>query len=51
MPSPSFWPLIVAGGLAIVAYGVVYAWALVFAGALIFAFGAFGWALEPSSEG
>lgn len=50
MPSPSFWPMVVAVGLAVVAYGVVYAWALVFAGALIFAIGAFGWALEPSSE-
>jgi cytochrome c oxidase subunit 1 len=48
MPSPSFWPLVAALGLPIIAYGVMYSWWLVGAGALTLVIGLTGWALEPS---
>ena len=48
LPSPSFWPLIVALGLPIMAYGALWSWWLVGAGALVTVIGVYGWALEPS---
>jgi cytochrome c oxidase subunit 1 len=50
LPSPSFWPLVAAIGLPIIAYGVIYSWWLLGAGALVLLVGLFGWALEPSVE-
>jgi cytochrome c oxidase subunit 1 len=48
LPSPSYWPLVSAVGLPIIAYGVLYAWWLVAAGALVVLIGFMGWAVEPS---
>jgi cytochrome c oxidase subunit 1 len=48
LPSPSFWPLVAALGLPIVAYGVLYSWALLGAGAALALVGFYGWAMEPS---
>jgi cytochrome c oxidase subunit I len=48
MPSPSYWPLVVAFGLPVVAYGVIYNLLLSFVGAAIIVLGVYGWAMEPS---
>ncbi|MGE5225991.1 MAG: cytochrome c oxidase subunit I [Planctomycetaceae bacterium] len=48
LPSPSFWPIVAALGLPIIAYGVLYSWWLVGAGALVTVVAFLGWALEPS---
>jgi cytochrome c oxidase subunit I len=48
LPGPSFWPLVAALGLPIMAYGVIYAWWLLGVGAATTLTGLFGWALEPS---
>jgi cytochrome c oxidase subunit 1 len=48
LPGPSFWPLVAAAGLPVVAYGAMYSWWLVGAGALVLLVGLYGWALEPS---
>jgi cytochrome c oxidase subunit I len=48
LPSPSFWPLVAAIGLPVIAYGVIYSWWLVGAGALITVSAFMGWAMEPS---
>jgi cytochrome c oxidase subunit 1 len=48
MPSPSYWPLIVALGLLVVAYGMVFQLLLAAVGGAILLYGVFGWALEPS---
>jgi cytochrome c oxidase subunit 1 len=48
MPSPSYWPLVVAFGLPIAAYGVIFSVVMAAVGGLIVILGAFGWALEPS---
>jgi cytochrome c oxidase subunit 1 len=48
LPSPSFWPLVVAVGLPVIGYGLLYSWWLVGLGALILVGGLFAWAIEPS---
>jgi cytochrome c oxidase subunit 1 len=49
LPSPSYWPLVAAVGMPLIAYGVVYAsWWLGGLGVLVALVGFYGWALEPS---
>ena len=48
LPSPSYWPILLAIGLPIMAYGVIYTTWLIIAGALVVLLSMFGWALEPS---
>jgi cytochrome c oxidase subunit 1 len=48
MPSPSYWPIILAFGLPIIGYGIMYNTLLAMVGALIVLAAAFAWALEPS---
>ncbi len=47
MPSPSYWPIILAFGILILAYGVIYSTLLLAAGAAVIILALFGWALEP----
>jgi cytochrome c oxidase subunit 1 len=50
MPSPSFFPLISAMGLPIIATGLIYDPAIVAVGAAVLVVGIYGWALEPATE-
>ncbi|MCH8995359.1 MAG: cbb3-type cytochrome c oxidase subunit I, partial [Chloroflexi bacterium] len=50
LPSPSYFPLIAALGLPVVALGFIYDFALVAVGATILLAGVFAWALEPEAE-
>ena len=47
LPSPSYWPLILAFGMMVICYGVIYSTLLLAAGAAIAVLALFGWALEP----
>jgi cytochrome c oxidase subunit 1 len=47
LPSPSYWPLVLAFSLPVMAYGVIYNTLLIVAGAAIAVLAMFGWALEP----
>jgi cytochrome c oxidase subunit I len=50
MPSPSYFPLVLAVGLPIMGFGVIYKlWWLVGIGVLIVLTGAYGWVLEPAT--
>ena len=50
LPSPSYWPIVLAFGLPWVAYGLIYnLWFCVLGGILIFG-GMYGWMIEPSTE-
>jgi cytochrome c oxidase subunit 1 len=51
MPSPSFYPLVVAAGLPFLGYAAVFlnVW-LVIPGLLLITFGVYAWALEPGTE-
>ncbi len=48
LPSPSYWPIILAISLPIMGYGVIFNRLLIVAGALILLLAMFAWALEPS---
>jgi cytochrome c oxidase subunit 1 len=48
MPSPSYWPMIVAIALPIIAYGIIFSKVLAVAGGAILLLGMFAWSLEPS---
>ena len=56
MPSPSYFPLVAAFGLPVMAYGMVYgrssgqSYVVTVLGALILRAGLFAWAMEPSAE-
>ncbi|CAN5838336.1 cytochrome c oxidase subunit I [soil metagenome] len=50
LPSPSYWPLVLAVGLPLVAFGLIYNLALCFAGAVVMAAAIYGWSLEPSVD-
>jgi cytochrome c oxidase subunit 1 len=47
LPSPSYWPIVMAFGLPIIAYGLIYSlWLCAVGGAIVVA-AIYGWALEP----
>ena len=47
MPKPSYWPLVAAIGIPLIAYGLMFQWALAAVGGLVLLTGIYGWALEP----
>jgi cytochrome c oxidase subunit 1 len=51
LPAPSYWPIVLALGLPIIAYGIIFERLLAVGGAAIVFLGAYGWALEPSMSG
>jgi hypothetical protein len=50
IPGPSFWPIIVAGGLVLIAIGVVSSFTVSIIGILILLIAIGGWAIENRSE-
>jgi cytochrome c oxidase subunit I len=48
MPSPSYWPIVLAVGLPIIGYGVIFTRWLILIGGAIVLLAAYGWSLEPS---
>ncbi len=48
MPSPSYWPMVVAIALPIMAYGIIYSKVLTVIGGAILLMGIYAWSLEPS---
>ena len=48
LPAPSYWPIVLAFALPIMAYGVIYTTWLIVLGAAIAITAMFGWALEPA---
>jgi cytochrome c oxidase subunit I len=50
LPSPSYWPLVVAVGLPIIAYGLIYTLWLAIPGGLLVMAGIYGWVLEPATD-
>ncbi len=49
LPSPSYWPIMMALALPIMSYGVIYNTLLIVVGAALLVGSVFGWALEPST--
>ena len=50
LPSPSYWPIVLAFGLPIVAYGLIFSWWLCLLGGAIIVTAMFGWAFEPPDD-
>ena len=48
LPAPSYWPIVLAFSLPVLAYGVIYSTWLIAAGGAIAVMALFGWALEPA---
>ncbi len=47
MPSPSYWPIITAAGVALIGGGLLSHYALSFVGGAIAMMGVIGWSNEP----
>jgi cytochrome c oxidase subunit 1 len=50
LPSPSYWPIVIALGLPIIGYGIIFNLWLCVLGGLITVAGIFGFALEPADD-
>ncbi|MEZ5216110.1 MAG: cytochrome c oxidase subunit I [Ilumatobacteraceae bacterium] len=48
LPAPSYWPILLAFGLPVAAYGVIYNHIGIAVGGVIILLAMFGWSLEPS---
>jgi len=51
LPSPSYWPIVLAFSLPVIAYGVIFNLTLTIVGTVILLLASFGWVLEPSVAG
>jgi cytochrome c oxidase subunit 1 len=49
MPSPSYWPIVLALSLPVIAFGLIYSIPVALVGGAIALLGCYGWALEPST--
>ena len=49
MPSPSYWPIVLAFGLPVITFGMIYSYLISVVGGVIVLFAAYGWALESST--
>ncbi len=49
MPSPSYWPVIIAAGITLIAAGLLTHYAVSFVGGIIAFLGTIGWSNEPAS--
>jgi cytochrome c oxidase subunit 1 len=48
MPSPSYWPIVLAAGFPIIGIGLIYNWIIALVGAVVVLLALYGWAMEPS---
>ncbi len=48
LPAPSYWPMVLAVSLPLMAYGIIYTTWLIVLGAALAVAAMFGWALEPA---
>ena len=49
MPSPSYWPIVLAFGLPVIMFGLIYSHLISVIGGVIVLCAAYGWALESST--
>ncbi|GJM36754.1 MAG: cytochrome c oxidase subunit 1 [Acidimicrobiales bacterium] len=50
LPAPSFWPLVLAAGLPLIGYGLIFNLWLCVLGGLLTGLGMYAWALEPVDD-
>jgi cytochrome c oxidase subunit 1 len=49
MPSPSYWPIVLAFGMPVITFGLIYSHLISVVGGVVVLFAAYGWALESST--
>jgi cytochrome c oxidase subunit 1 len=49
MPSPSYWPIVVAFSVLVITFGMIFSHLIAAIGGITLLFASFGWALEPST--
>jgi cytochrome c oxidase subunit 1 len=50
LPSPSYWPIVLAFGLPIVAYGLIFSLWLALIGGIVVLAAIYGWVMEPPDD-
>ena len=50
LPSPSYWPIVMAAGLPLIAYGLIFNLGIAAVGGAIVLLGGFAWGLEPADD-
>ncbi len=50
LPSPSYWPILLAASLPIIGYGLIFNLWLAVPGAVLMVISLWGWALEPADD-
>ncbi len=50
VPGPSFWPIVLAGGLVLIAIGVVSSFIVSILGVIVLLIAVGGWAMENRAE-
>jgi cytochrome c oxidase subunit 1 len=50
LPAPSYWPIVVAVSLPLIAYGLIFNLALCVLGGLVLIAGIYGWGLEGADD-
>ncbi len=50
VPGPSYWPIVLAAGLALIAVGVVSSFVISLVGVIVLLVAIGGWAMENRSE-
>ncbi|MEX2659322.1 MAG: cytochrome c oxidase subunit 4, partial [Acidimicrobiales bacterium] len=50
LPSPSYWPIMLAFSLPLICYGLIYSLWFAFVGGVLLLASMYGWGLEPSVD-
>ncbi len=50
LPAPSYWPIVLAGAIGLIGYGIIFSLWLTVPGALLLIVSMYGWALEPADD-
>jgi cytochrome c oxidase subunit 1 len=50
LPSPSYWPIVVAAGLPLIGYALIYNLFIAVPGAILVLAGLYGWVMEPADD-
>ena len=50
LPPPSFWPILLAGGLVLIAIGVISSFAISIVGIIVLLISIAGWTMENRSQ-
>jgi cytochrome c oxidase subunit 1 len=50
LPSPSYWPLVLAAGLPLIGYGLIFNLGISVVGAVVVLLAGFAWGLEPADD-